>query len=56
MENLLFIFINKVQAEEKMNKDERVIEEFGEEWNRFEYGELDKEKLFANFQQYFSTS
>jgi SAM-dependent methyltransferase len=37
-----------------MNKDEKVINDFGEEWCKFEHGKIDKKKLFINFQQYFS--
>ncbi|MAJ50221.1 MAG: SAM-dependent methyltransferase [Flammeovirgaceae bacterium] len=36
------------------NKDETVIEEFGDEWTKFDYGSLDEEKLEENFQQYFN--
>ena len=36
-----------------MNKDEKVIEDFGEEWTKYDYTNLDKENLFENFQQYF---
>jgi len=36
-----------------MNKDEKVIEEFGEEWARYSYDNIDEEKLYENFQQYF---
>ena len=36
-----------------MNKDEKVIKDFGEEWTKYDYTNLDKEKLFENFQQYF---
>lgn len=36
-----------------MNKDEKVINEFGEEWNKYDYSKLDKEILLENFQQYF---
>ena len=27
------------------NKDEKVIEEFGEEWTKFDYSSIDTEKL-----------
>lgn len=37
-----------------MNKDEKVIEDFGEEWTKYDYTNLDKENLFENFQQYFN--
>ena len=37
-----------------MNRDEIVIEDFGVEWNKFQYSNLDKKKLYENFQQYFS--
>jgi len=36
-----------------MNKDQKVIDEFGGEWNRFRYDRLDQGKVFENFQQYF---
>lgn len=36
-----------------MNLDERVIQEFGEEWAKFDYSEVDKDKLRENFDQYF---
>ena len=36
------------------NKDEKVIEEFGEEWTKFDYSSIDTEKLKENFDQYFS--
>ena len=36
------------------NKDEKVIEEFGEEWTKFDYSSIDTEKLNENFDQYFS--
>jgi hypothetical protein len=36
------------------NKDEKVIEEFGEEWTKFDYSSMDIEKLNENFDQYFS--
>ena len=36
------------------NKDEKVIEEFGEEWTKFDYSNIDTEKLEENFDQYFS--
>ena len=36
-----------------MNKDEKVIKDFGEEWTKYNYKNLDKENLFENFQQYF---
>ena len=35
------------------NKDEKVIEEFGEEWTKFDYSTIDNEKLKENFDQYF---
>lgn len=35
------------------NKDDRVIKEFGEEWSKFTYAEVDKPKLKDNFDQYF---
>ena len=37
-----------------MNKDQRVIEEFGEEWKKFEHGDLNKASLLKSFDQYFS--
>ena len=36
------------------NKDEKVIEEFGEEWTKFDYSSIDTEKLKENFDQYFN--
>lgn len=36
------------------NKDEKVIEEFGEEWTRFNHSSIDTEKFKENFDQYFS--
>ena len=36
-----------------MNKDQRVIDEFGGEWTRFRYDGIDRQKVFENFQQYF---
>jgi len=36
------------------NKDEKVIEEFGEEWTKFDYSSMDIDKLNENFDQYFS--
>ncbi len=36
-----------------MNKDERVIKEFGEEWLKYNYNKVNKDELFKNFVQYF---
>ena len=36
------------------NKDEKVIEEFGEEWTKFDYSSINVKKLKENFDQYFS--
>tara|TARA_B100000989_G_scaffold157485_1_gene117623 strand:- start:302 stop:1123 length:822 start_codon:yes stop_codon:yes gene_type:complete len=36
-----------------MNKDERVIKEFGEEWVKYSYNKANKDKLYENYQQYF---
>jgi SAM-dependent methyltransferase len=36
------------------NQDTRVIEEFGDEWTKFNYNEVELEKLKENFDQYFS--
>ena len=36
-----------------MNKDDKVIEEFGEEWIDFNYSEMDKDKVYENYKQYF---
>ena len=36
------------------NKDEKVIEEFGDEWTKFDYEALDEQKLEENFWQYFA--
>ena len=41
------------QKEISINKDEKVIKEFGEEWTKYDNTNLDKEKLFESFQQYF---
>lgn len=35
------------------NQDSKVIEEFGEEWTKFDYANIDKGKLEENFLQYF---
>lgn len=35
------------------NKDEKIIQEFGDEWTKFDYGNIDEKKLKENFQQYF---
>ena len=35
------------------NKDSKVIDEFGIEWKKFNYSNLDKNILFQNFLQYF---
>ncbi len=32
----------------------KVIEEFGEEWTKFDYSHIDVKKLNENFNQYFS--
>ena len=36
------------------NIDKKVIEEFGEEWTKFDYSRIDVKKLNENFNQYFS--
>ena len=36
------------------NIDKKVIEEFGEEWTKFDYSHIDVKKLNENFNQYFS--
>ena len=36
------------------NKDEKVIEEFGDEWKKFDHGNVDRVKLEETFRQYFS--
>ena len=36
------------------NKNEKVIEDFGEEWTKFDYSSINTEKLKENFDQYFS--
>lgn len=36
------------------NKDEKVIEEFGEEWTKFNYSSVDAEKLNEEFQRWFN--
>ena len=35
------------------NKDEKVIEEFGEEWTKFDYSTIDNEKLKEKFRPIF---
>lgn len=35
------------------NQDNRVIEEFGDEWNKFDYEGIDTEQIRENFDQYF---
>lgn len=37
-----------------MNKNDKVIEDFGNEWTLYDYKKLDQKKLYENFQQYFS--
>lgn len=37
-----------------INKDEKVIKEFGDEWTKFDHSSLDKVKLQESFNQYFS--
>ena len=37
-----------------INKDEKVIKEFGDEWTKFDHSNLDKAKLKESFNQYFS--
>ncbi len=36
------------------NQDDKVIDEFGDEWKKFNHLELDQEKLKESFDQYFS--
>lgn len=36
------------------NKDDKVIEEFGDEWTKFDHSSIDTGKLKENFEQYFS--
>lgn len=36
-----------------MNKDQKVIDEFGQEWSRFSYEQFNIDTLEKNFQQYF---
>ena len=36
------------------NKNNKVIQEFGEEWTEFDYSKIDKKKLKQNFDEYFS--
>jgi len=36
------------------NRNEKVIEEFGDEWTKFDHTNLNKEKLKESFDQYFS--
>tara|TARA_Y100000748_G_C15496178_1_gene488294 strand:+ start:2075 stop:2899 length:825 start_codon:yes stop_codon:yes gene_type:complete len=35
------------------NKDEKVIQEFGEEWTKFNYFNVDRQKIKESFDQYF---
>lgn len=35
------------------NRDEKVINDFGQEWTKFSYEHLDQNLLYENFQQYF---
>jgi hypothetical protein len=35
------------------NQDEKVIEDFGDEWTKFNHEALDNVKLKENFDQYF---
>ena len=37
-----------------MNQDPRVIDDFGDEWRRYDYQNFDRLKLEENFQQYFA--
>ena len=37
-----------------INKDEKVIREFGEEWTKFDYSSIDTEKLNQEFEQWFN--
>ncbi len=39
----------------RRNKDDKVIEDFGEEWNFFDNKTVDKLELYNTFQQYFSS-
>jgi SAM-dependent methyltransferase len=36
-----------------MNKNDRVIKEFGEEWTKYDFTNRAEEKIFESFQQYF---
>ena len=36
-----------------MNKNNKVITEFGEEWTKYDFNDYAKEKIFKSFQQYF---
>lgn len=36
------------------NFNKKVIEEFGEEWEKFDYNEINKDRLKENFDEYFS--
>ncbi len=36
-----------------MNRDQRVIEDFGNEWLEFNFTKVEKEKIFSAYQQYF---
>mgnify|MGYP000144079646 CR=1 FL=1 len=37
-----------------MNDDNKVIKDFGDEWKAYDYQSFNNEKLFENFEQYFS--
>ena len=37
-----------------MNQDPKVIDDFGDEWRRYDYQNFDRLKLEENFQQYFA--
>lgn len=42
-----------IKALNMNNKDDEVIEDFGDEWKKFDYLVVDKEKLKNNFDEYF---
>ena len=37
-----------------MKKEDKIIEDFGEEWSRYRYDRINEQKLYENFQEYFS--
>ncbi|MDB2324273.1 hypothetical protein N9W44_01770 [Alphaproteobacteria bacterium] len=37
-----------------MNDDDKVIKDFGDEWNEYDYQSCNNKKLLENFEEYFS--